>query len=180
MLGWLMTNAEVHKILLDVLVKYQNHSKWDNALFGQIKRVSNSHVGSIGQDFVERLCALLEIGYSFPIAKKTGLRAKNAPWDIKILGMSFEIKTATEDVGGNFQFNHIRHHRDYDSLLCVGIMPSDVVFDAWTKADVSTGKVGTLVTMDKGSSATFKLTKRPSDMRHIDEFRTHISNLCGG
>ena len=63
---------------------------------------------------------------------------------MKIQGISFELKTATEDVHGNFQFNHIRHHRVYDAVLCVGISPDAIYFYAWSKADVATGRAGNL------------------------------------
>lgn len=77
----------------------------------------------------------------------------------------------------NFQFNHVRYHRDYDALLCIGITPDDILFDAWSKAEVTTGKAGHLVTMDKGSSATYKLTKRGGQLRPIADFEEHVINL---
>ena len=85
----------------------------------------------------------------------------------------------------NFQFNHVRYHRDYDALLCVGIAPElcvgiapdNILFDAWSKAEVVTGKAGHLVTMDKGSSATHKLTKRSGQLRPIADFEGHVINL---
>ena len=162
-----------HDILLAVLAKYQNAAKWKGALFGHIKSVSNSHVGAVGQEFVAELCDRYGLKFEFPVGRE-GKRTLNAPWDIRIEGVSFEIKTATEDTSGSFQFNHVRHHREYQALLCIGIAPDEVVFDAWTKADIATGKAGNLASMDKGSSATFKLTKRRKVMRNIQEFHQHI------
>lgn len=89
------------------------------------------------------------------------------------------MKTATEDVSGSFQFNHIRYHRTYEAILCIGVGPSVILFDAWSKADVATGKAGKLVSMDAGSSATHKLTKRPGQLRPISYFEEHILNLIG-
>ena len=85
---------------------------------------------------------------------------------------------ATEDVKGAFQFNHIRYHRPYDAILCVGIAPNDILFDAWPKATVATGGAGRLVTMDKGSSATWKLTKRADSLRPISEFEGRIADMA--
>jgi len=168
-----MTDAR--RILQTILEsrKYRAAQKWRGSCFESIKIVANTHVGDIGQDFVEALCGELRLACEFPVSG-TGGRARQSPWDMKIEGVTFEVKTATEDVNGAFQFNHIRHHRAYEALLCVGIAPNDIYFGAWTKADVSTEEAGHLVTMDKGSSATFKLSKRKDDLRPIDEFEKHI------
>jgi len=98
-------------------------------------------------------------------------------WDIRIMGRTFEVKTATEGSNGTFQFNHIRYHRPYEFLLCLGITPRDVVFDAWSKADVVTGKAGNLVTMEKRANASFKLTKRTDQLKPVESFRDHIQSL---
>ena len=103
--------------------------------------------------------------------------SSQSPWDIRIESISFEIKTATEDVNGNFQFNHIRHHRDYQVLLVLGISPDAILFDVWRKGDVVEGKAGHLVTMDKGSSATFKLTKKPAELFPITKFGDRINEI---
>ena len=93
-----------------------------------------------------------------------------SPWDIEINGVKFELKTATEDVNGSFQFNHLRYHRPYDAVLCLGVTPNELYFGLWSKADVATGKAGSLVSMEKGANASYKLTKKPSDLSVIDDF----------
>ena len=167
-----------HEILLDVLHAYRNAAKWDGAIFGRMKLVSNTHVGKIGETFVGNLCRHFDIATAFPTNPKEETRQQRSPWDIKIHDIEFEIKTATEDVNKAFQFNHIRHHRKYQALLCIGIAPDDIFFDAWTKADVATGKAGTLVTMDKGSSATFKLTKKRGEMLNIRTFKETLRDFA--
>lgn len=89
----------------------------------------------------------------------------------------FEIKTASEDVNGNFQFNHIRLDRDYDYLLCLGISPSSIWFNAWRKGDVAEKKAGSLVRMAEGQSVTFKLTKSIKNMRPIEELPMWINRV---
>ena len=163
-------------ILHRVLERYSNAKKWDNAVFGKIKLLSNTNIGDVGQDFVDALCDELNVEHAFPLAPD-GHRLKQHPWDVEILGVTFEVKTATEDVNGAFQFNHVRYHREYQALLCVGIAPNEIVFDAWSKADVATGVAGHLVTMDKGSSATHKLTKRKNELRPIAEFERHVRHV---
>lgn len=166
------------RILLEVLDEYANASKWLNAPYGKIKQLSNTHIGDVEQDFIARLCD--ELGYrcEFPLNRR-GARARQNPWDMKINETTFEVKTATEDVSGSFQFNHIRYHRSYDAVLCLGIAPDAILFDAWSKADVATGRAGSLVTMDRGSSATWKLTKRRTVLRPIAEFETCLADLIG-
>lgn len=166
-----------HKELMQrVLVRYDNAKKWQDAPFGHIKTISNSHVGNVGQDFIELLCKETGFDCAFPATRK-GTRSTQHPWDMRIEQATFEVKTATEDISGNFQFNHVRYHREYEALLCLGIAPSHIFFGAWLKSDVVTGKAGKLVTMDKGSSATFKLTKSQRQLHSIVEFETRVIDL---
>lgn len=151
------------EILTQVLSEYADADKWIGSPFEHIKRISNSHVGSVGQDFVQSLCG--ELGYKCEKPDE-----KRGPWDLRIEGVEFEVKTATEDVHGGFQFNHLRYHRKYDAALCIGIGPGSIYFGMWSKADVSTGKAGALVTMEKGANASYKLTKRKDGLNDINLF----------
>lgn len=157
-------------LMQEVIARRSNASKWTDTPLGSIKVLSNTHIGDIGQDFLEEWCQA--VGFSW---ERAGSR--QSPWDAKIEGVTFEIKTATEDVNGNFQFNHIRHHRPYQALVCLSIAPDEILFDAWRKGDVSEGEAGTLVTMDRGSSATFKLTKKKPDLYPLSEFEDRILTL---
>ncbi len=161
------------KIFVMVLSKHHNHKKWEEGDYVGIKKLSNTKVGSVGQDFIEGLCNDLDITIEFPEVadkKKGKKRATQSPWDIKINGVEFELKTATEDVGGSFQFNHIRLHRPYDAVMCLGVSPNDLYFNIWSKADIVTNKAGTLVSMEAKANASYKLTKKPKDLKPIKEF----------
>lgn len=164
---------DAKEILLEVLGNHGDASKWNEATFEHIKRVSNTKVGEVGQDFIEKLCDDLSYECVFPLNKK-GVRAKQNPWDIQIDGVQLELKTATEDVSGSFQFNHIRYHRPYHGVLCLGVSPNDIYFDIWSKAEISTGKAGTLVSMEKGANASYKLTKKPQALHPIKQFDTQL------
>ena len=168
--------ADARRILQKILSGYKDADKWVGSPFERIKRLSNTKVGDVGQEFVETLCGELGFDCVFPL-DSSGKRARNSPWDIRIENTTFELKTATEDIHNAFQFNHIRYHRDYEALLCVGIAPTEIRFDAWSKADVATGKAGHLITMDKGSSATHKLTKRRDRLMPIGQFEDRILEL---
>ncbi len=158
------------QLMQSVIARYANDNKWVNAPLGEIKSLSNTHIGDIGQNFVEEWCRQQGLTW-------VGSGSRQSAWDARIAGITFEVKTATEDINGNFQFNHIRHHRDYQAVLCLGIAPDTVLFDAWRKGDVSEGRAGRLVTMDRGSSATFKLTKKRSDLRPVSEFSERIGEI---
>lgn len=160
-------------ILLDVLSRHGDANKWVDSSFEHIKRVSNTKVGEVGQDFIEELCGQLGYKCVFPINKK-GQRAKQNPWDIQVNNVQLELKTATEDVNGAFQFNHIRYHRPYHGVLCLGVSPNNIYFGIWSKADISTGQAGTLVSMEKGANASYKLTKKPDSLYSIAEFDNEL------
>ena len=98
-------------------------------------------------------------------------------WDLEIGGLRFEVKTASEDRGGSFQFNHIRLDRNYDYLLCLAIRPEEILFNGWRKGEVSEGVAGTLVRMAEGQSVTHKLTRRPDDMRKIEDLPEWIRSV---
>jgi hypothetical protein len=115
----------------------------------------------------------------FPLTA-SGERATQSPWDIQINGIKFELKTATEDTGDHFQFNHIRYHRQYDAVLCLGVSPDNLYFGVWSKADVSTGKAGTLVSMEKGANASYKLTKSKQHLDTMDVFYERMTVFIKG
>lgn len=167
---------DAKSIMMEVFKLHNDSNKWDNASFEHIKRVSNTKVGEVGQDFIEKLCDALKYKCIFPLNKK-GARAKQNPWDIQINDVQFELKTATEDVSGSFQFNHIRYHRPYHGVICLGVSPEEIYFNLWSKAEVSTGKAGTLVSMEKAANASFKLTKRPDQLYQIDKFDSIFSSF---
>ena len=167
----------VAAILRHILATYDNDPKWRGADFARVKNISNTQVGDVGQEFVVALCEKYGFDTKLPTDHRGRTRRQN-PWDIKINGVTFEVKTATEDVKGAFQFNHIRYHRLYDAILCIGISPNEMIrFDAWRKATVATGGAGHLVTMDKGSSATWKLTKRTDSLRPISDVESRIEDM---
>lgn len=168
--------CDYHKLFIKTLEKHRNHNKWDNAVFKKIKSISNTKVGSVGQDFIEALCSELNISCEFPINKK-GIRASQSPWDIKIKGVTFELKTATEDTACNFQFNHIRYHREYDAVLCLGVSPNNLYFGIWSKADIVTGKAGKLATMESKANASYKLTKSSKQLHNISDFQIKLEEF---
>ena len=171
-----MDNIDYKKIFEDVLAQNQDNPKWEVGDFVGVKTVSNTKVGNVGQDFIEELCNKLSIPCKFPM-NKDDKRANQSPWDIEIIGVKFELKTATEDINGNFQFNHLRYHRPYDAVLCLGVSPNNLYFGIWSKADITTGQAGRLVSMEKQGNASYKLTKNPSNLMAISDFENKIKSF---
>lgn len=170
-----MLTPDYDGLMVNAIAAASNHTKWVGAKFGGVKTVSNTHVGRVGQDFIEALCADLGLPTAFPM--NGAKRANQSSWDIEILGKKFELKTATEDVTGCFQFNHIRYHRPYDAVLCVGVAPSDILFGCWSKADIATGKAGRLTSMEKGANASYKFPKNRAALLPIADFDIEIRKL---
>jgi hypothetical protein len=122
--------------------------------------VENTNRGNIGEEFLNRY--LTQAGFS---VYKSDARAGRQ--DMRIGGHSFEVKTASLGANHTFQFNHVRLDRDYRYLLCLGVCPDHIVYNAWRKGELAEGDAGRLVRMAEGQSITFKLTKRLADMRPI-------------
>ena len=104
------------ELMKDVIANHENNPKWINAPLSDIKVLSNTHVGSVGEKFIQEWCRAHNMTWNPPLSIQS-------PWDIRIESITFEIKTATEDVNGNFQFNHLRPHREYDAVIVLGIAP---------------------------------------------------------
>lgn len=147
-------------LLLEVIRDHSPVSKWTDAPLEKFRHVENTNRGEIGEEFLRRFLARHGI--------KAGNGSRIARTDLRIYDRRFEVKTASEDKGGSFQFNHVRLDRSYDYLLCLGISPAEIFFDAWSKGEVAESKAGTLVRMAEGQSVTFKLTKRKTDMKPIE------------
>ena len=172
-----MTNkknfSDAIRTLLKIASRYTIHHKWDNATFQQIKAVPNTNIGDLGEEFVSDYCKAL--GFTIGV-KKTRLGS----FDRMINSKRVEIKTATEDVSGHFQFNHIRYEPKYefDLLFCLGIAPNDILFNVYTKKDVAKGAAGTMVKMASGGVYDdFKLTKKRGDMFPISQLKKILSKF---
>ena len=158
------------ELMLEVIQEHTPPSKWSGATLEPFRQVANTNRGDIGEEFVLRYLSHSGIA----VSKGT---SRIEEWDLEIGRLKFEVKTASEDRGGSFQFNHIRLDRSYDYLLCLGIRPEEILFNGWRKGEVSEGTAGSLVRMAEGQSVTHKLTKRPHDMRKIEELPGWIHNI---
>lgn len=166
-----MGTSEVNpiKLLVEIIKEHAPEDIWLESPVAGYRRLGNTNRGEIGEEFVRRYLEESKI--------KVTRGVRTALTDMKILRNHLEIKTASLGANGTFQFNHVRLDRKYDYLLCLGICPNDIVFGIWRKGDVAEGRAGTLVRMAEGQSITFKITKKLSDMRPIQEMPSEIQLL---
>lgn len=110
-------------LLLDVIKDHKPESIWIGSKLKAFRDVENTNRGDIGEEFIHRYLTQLGIPNQYR-------DSRTEPSDIEIFGKRFEIKTASEDKGGHFQFNHIRHDMPNQYLLCLGIRPNEIMFNA--------------------------------------------------
>lgn len=169
-----MANSE--QIMLDVLDGYLSKNRWQGTQFEKIKMLSSMGVRKVGLDFIARWCDEFELDHEFS-ANRPAMRSWPNPWDMKINKATFEVKTATENENGNFHFSGIRPYRGYEAILCLGITPDVVLFDAWSKSDLIDGAAGNLINMGKGEGESWNLMKQSGTLRPVAEFGEHIRLL---
>lgn len=158
------------KLLIELAKKKSIHSKWTDKLLYPIKILDNSCKGDLAEEFVMKYCKALGFKVEFGVSRL-------GDYDLKIEESKFEVKMATEDQTGNFQFNHIRYDYKYHYLICVGITPDSILFIIYTKADIATGKAGSLVSMGRGQNSSFKLTKPKSTLYPISGLKDKLKIL---
>lgn len=157
------------QLFLTVVSSKVIDAKWHGKPHEVFKSLPNSSKGDAGEEFIQQYVTAL----GFSVNKITRL----GDWDLTIQGKKFEIKLATEDVAGSFQFNHIRYDSRYDYLFCLGVTPENLLFGIWTKADIVTGIAGNLVSMGKNQNASFKLTKKTASLHEIAELQNILQEL---
>lgn len=96
-------------------------SVWSNSQYQLLKETSTTEKGTWAE---ELLCKIL--------ARK-GLEATihnhgRGGYDVEAPGQRTEVKLATQDVGGNFQFNGLDLKRDFDAGFLLGVAPNELFF----------------------------------------------------
>ena len=145
-------------------------NKWIDKPCYSVKILGNSSKGDLAEEFIVQYCR--ELGFQVE-DKKTRL----GDYDKIIEGKKFEIKMATEDLTGNFQFNHLRYDYKYDGVICIGVSPDSILFEIYSKSEIATGKAGNLVSMGRGQNSSFKLTKPKSSLKPIGEFKEKLKTF---
>ena len=172
-----MTKEEFQKkadnALCEIIAQYLQRTqttRWAQGQFSQIVSVEKGLRGEVGEDFVVKM--LQFVGYS-DAEKITGRSSRlqtTGAFDILANEKRIEVKTASEDIHGNFQFNGIKYNgaTPYDLLILVGIAPDKVFFRICKKGDIPQN----LPMMAKNTPGTHKWTltsKKTSDKMHTME-----------
>jgi len=143
--------------------------KWHKKPFEKFKIISTTEKGNIAEDF---FINLLEK------CNKKVSRPQNRKGDYDILvdnNVKIEVKLATEDKSGSFQFNGIRHDTKYTHLFCLGVSPDTIYYIIIVKKDLNEDY--TLVSMAKGSNSSFKLTLTKKNLKLFKDFEQDIEKI---
>lgn len=156
-------NTHAKKLATDLDSTF--NKKWINSQFKDYKIISTTEKGTLGE---------ILLG---DVLKKCGCQIVDVPkgrrgqYDVGFKGnmghVRFEVKVATEDTSGAFQFNGVRHDTMYTHLFCIGVSPNIIRYIIVPKQDLSNGTVK-LVSMAKGSNAQFKLTLKADKLFGFD------------
>ena len=93
----------------------------------------------------------------------------------------FEVKIATQDVSDNFQFNGIRYDRKYSTLICLaGCHLNSLRYYLIVEKKFIGSGIHKMVSMAKGSNASFKLTKTIKDLNSFSKFKDNIEKILIG
>ena len=156
-------------LLTSIIQEHSPEDIWrDSPLIGY-RSLGNTNRGEIGEEFIRQY--LLQNGI------ETGNGDRTSETDMRIGTLQFEVKTASQGANGTFQFNHVRLDREYDYLLCLGICPNNIVFNAWRKGMVAEHKADRLVRMAEGQGVTFKLTKRLDEIISVIRLPARIRQI---
>ena len=143
--------------------------RWDTGRFRAIKALSATEKGNIAEDFVRWLGE--HNGFE---AERH--RSRRGPWDVRVAGFTIEVKMATQDVNGAFQFNGIRYDYPADLIFVLGIAPDEVWFNLYARRDLFEL---TLVPMRKNANSDFKLTRTPEQLLAVGDFRARFEEKTG-
>ena len=173
MSGRKLAEATISKLIKGRKFTYQ---QWTGHAFARLKFASSTEKGNVGEDFLAKM--ITAHGYSDVDVVK-GRRGqhdvcvRNGDRDVR-----FEVKVATRDVNGGFQFNGIRYDTRYTHLFFLGIAPDAIYYEIVPK-----GKIGsegyTMVAMQKRTNATFKITRPEKGLRGFDDFEADVRRLLG-
>jgi hypothetical protein len=166
--------------------KNQIHLKWEGSKNANIMELTPTERGTTGELILERhISNISHLESEEPETRKG---------DYDVLGhntmtdnyATFEVKTATEDQGGGFQFNGMKKDAEYDYLFCLGISPNDEYFlvihkddlfnKEWMKENVGR-KLGSLYKKKENGTDTYKLSMGKHNLRPISELPEYLYEL---
>ena len=141
---------------------------WKDKPFEKMKLIFMTEKGDIAEDFLAEL--LTTHDYDEVKVEKE----RRGDYDVS-LGDSvfFEVKAATQDTNGNFQFNDIRYDTKSTHLFCLGITPDNLYYLLINKTELHSDKYN-MVSMSRGSNSSFKLLRRIAQMNEFENFKGDV------
>ena len=119
--------------------------------YGLVKDAPTTIKGTFGEELVALFMDKI-VGVPTEI-----IDGGKGPYDLRTQSnVTFEVKLATEDSHGGFQFNGLKKDVEYDYAFCLGVSPNELWFGIWPKKDVKE----LTTSMSKNGSDTYKLTAR--------------------
>lgn len=154
------------------------YQTWLKEKFGAVKLASATEKGDLAENFVAAL--IRSIGH----ADVEMVPGRRGDYDIGVgrgRGKKrLEVKLATQDTSGNFQFNGIRHDTDYTHLFLLGVMRSTIRYRMLPKAWLTTRRGEyPLVSMARRTNAAFKLTRPEDDLLTFDRLEADLRRYLG-
>ena len=168
-----LADQKVNELISNSSFKFKD---WEGKRFASVKFASASEKGAIGEDFLHRM--LIALGYK----NVETLRGRKGPYDVGVKNgkkdVKFEVKTATLDIGGNFQFNGVRYDTKYTHLFFFGLLPNEIRYEIVDKNMIIGGSY-TMTPMRKGSNSDFKITRPSARLSGFNQFGKDITKLLG-
>ena len=171
-----MNHAAAESMLLDIAAESKfSFQAWENKKFAVMKMASTTEKGNIGEDLLASL--LREIGYR----EVAVLEGRRGDYDVAVewqkAEVKFEVKVATRDVNGHFQFNGIRFDTRYTHLFCLGVSPEETRYLIVPKSWLNNKEGFNMAPMAKGANASFKLTKPLDGLNRFDGFKQDVDAI---
>lgn len=174
------TREKARAVLKRIISEYAQKSeteKWLRGAFAPIIKVEKGLRGEVGEDFAAAMLQLAGYKDAEKMTGRSSRKQRKGAFDIRANGRQIEVKTASEDVHGKFQFNGIKYNGDtpFDFLLLIGIAPDEAFFRMYRKGDIPPG----LPMMAKNTPGTHKLTLSPGEMHSLEDFAAQAISYLG-
>lgn len=180
----------IQKIIEEVISQSCSKKKWLDSKNEKIKPLSTTEKGTIGEKILEANINNISDNYraEFPEIRKGDYDVRGINI-IKNIFKDFEVKLATEDNNGGFQFNAMKLDAEYDYLFCIGISPETEWFQIISKENLFDNnymkstfncKLGSLYKKrenEKIDEMSYKLSMSKKKLRPISELQIVLKEI---